>query len=144
MEAGSSAPRTASTPPPPPPPVRLVERLADRLGSSAHATAVFGEPIERGGVTVIPVAKARWGFGGGGGRPLARAAEAADERPGGREGEGSGGGGGVAVVPVGFIEVRDDGARFRRIIDEGAIVALAAMALVASAIGWRITARFSR
>ncbi len=143
MEAGSSAPRTASSPPPPPPPVRLVERLADRLGSSAHATAVFGEPIERDGVTVIPVAKARWGFGGGGGRPLAHPGEGPGEQPAGREGEGSGGGGGVAVAPVGFIEVSGDGARFRRIVDEGAIVTLAAMALVASAIGWRIAARFS-
>jgi len=133
MEAGSDPSRMTA------PPVRLVERLADRLGSSAHSTAVFGEPIERGGITVIPVAKARWGFGGGGGRPLAHAGE----RPAGPEGEGSGGGGGVAVVPVGFIEVRDDGARFRRIVDEGAIVALAAMALVAGAIGWRIVARLS-
>jgi len=140
MEADSDASRKTS---PPPPPARLVERLADRLGSSAHATAVFGEPIERGGVTVIPVAKARWGFGGGGGRPPAHAGEEPGERPAGPEGEGSGGGGGVAVVPVGFIEVRDDGARFRRIVDEGAIVALAAMALVATAIGWRIVARLS-
>jgi len=140
MEAGSDPSRTA---PPPPPPVRLVERLADRLGSTAHSTAVFGDPIERGGVTVIPVAKARWGFGGGGGRPLAHPGERPGERPAGPEGEGSGGGGGVAVVPVGFIEVRDDGARFRRIVDEGAIVALAALALVAAAIGWRIVARLS-
>ena len=78
MEADSSAPRQA---PPPPPPVRLVERLADKLGSSAHSTAVFGEPVERDGVTVIPVAKARWGFGGGGGRPLAQPGEAPGERP---------------------------------------------------------------
>ena len=140
MEAGSDASRTT---PPPSPPVRLVERLADRLGSTAHSTAVFGEPIERGSVTVIPVAKARWGFGGGGGRSLAHAGERPGEHPTGPEGEGPGGGGGVAVVPVGFIEVRDGGARFHRIVDEGAIVALAAMALVASVIGWRIVARLS-
>jgi len=142
MEAGSSGPRAAT--PPPPPPVRLVERLADRLGSSAHATAVFGEPIERDGVTVIPVAKARWGVGGGGGRPPARAGEGPGERPAGPEGESTGGGGGVAVAPVGFIEVSADGARFRRIVDEGAIVALAAMGLVAFAIAWRVAARFSQ
>ena len=131
--AGSEAPTG-----PPPPPVRIVERLADKLGSSAHASAVFGTAVERGDVTVIPVAKARWGFGGGGGRPLAKAGEAPAERPPRSEGEGSGGGGGVAVAPVGFIEVRDDGARFRRVVDEQAIVALTALALVGLAIAWRI------
>ncbi len=136
MEAASSA---APIGPPPPPPVRLVERLADKLGSSAHATAVFGAPVERGDVTVIPVAKARWGFGGGGGHPPARAGEALAERPPGPEG--GGGGGGVAVAPVGFIEVRGDGARFRRVVDEQAIVALAAMALAGLAIAWRVVVR---
>jgi len=140
MEAGSNAPRQA---PPPPPPVRLVERLADRLGSSAHSTAVFGEPVERDGVTVIPVAKARWGFGGGGGRPLAQSGEPPGGRPAGREGEGTGGGGGVAVAPVGFIEIRGDGARFRRIVDQTAIMSLAAMVLVAAAMGWRVAARLT-
>jgi hypothetical protein len=41
MEAAGS---TAPIGPPPPPPVRLVERLADKLGSGAHASAVFGAP----------------------------------------------------------------------------------------------------
>ena len=148
MEAGSNAPRQA---PPPPPPVRLVERLADKLGSSAHSAAVFGQPVERDGVTVIPVAKARWGFGGGGGRPLVQPGETPPppgaepgERHGGRQGEGTRGGGGVAVAPVGFIEVRADGARFRRIVDQSAIISLAAMALVAAAMGWRIAVRLTR
>lgn len=167
MEAGSSAPRTASSPPPPPPPVRLVERLADRLGSSAHATAVFGGPIERDGVTVIPVAKARWGFGGGdggpgggrrpgrvrrgddGGRAAAAPApqERAESRPiEGRDaaGWGGGGGGGVQITPVGFIEMTPTGARFRRIVDQNAVIALGAMALVAAGIAWRVAARLDR
>ncbi len=41
-------------------------RLAERLGATAAASAVFGTPVERNGVTVIPVARVRWGFGGGG------------------------------------------------------------------------------
>src|SRR3954463_13790922 len=81
----------------------FLERLAETLGGQAHAQVVYGEPIERGGLTVIPVAKARWAFGGGGGR------KAGDE--------GSGGGGGVMVSPIGYIEVKDGESRFRPIHD---------------------------
>jgi uncharacterized spore protein YtfJ len=66
---------------------------------------LFGEPAEGEGVTVIPVARARFGFGGGGGS----GSRDADE------GSGGCGGGGVSVEPVGYIEVRDGGAQFRRI-----------------------------
>ena len=45
----------------------FVERIADRIGAHAEVKAVFGDPIERDGITVIPVAKVRWGFGGGAG-----------------------------------------------------------------------------
>ncbi len=153
--------------PPPPPAERLAERLAEKIGSSARATAVFGEAVERDGVTVIPVAKARWGFGGGDGGPGGgrrrpgrvrrggdgRAAEAAaaQERGEGRSfegrdpaGGGGGGGGGVQIVPVGFIEMTPDGARFRRIVDQNAVIALGAMALVAAGMVWRIAARLER
>ncbi len=164
MKAGShteEAPSSPSTPAD-----RLVERLAERLGSTARATAVFGEPVECDGVTVIPVAKARWGFGGGDGQPgsgrwagrtgRARAGHAAEDSATdegatggsaeGREapGSGGGGGGGVAVVPVGFIEVSQGGARFRRIVDQGTIVALGAMALLAAGMVWRVAVRLER
>jgi uncharacterized spore protein YtfJ len=153
-------------PPPPPPAERLAERLAEKIGSSARATAVFGEAVERDGVTVIPVAKARWGFGGGDGGPGGgrrpgrvrrggddRAADSstAQERGEGRSfegrdpaGWGGGGGGGVQIMPVGFIEVTPDGARFRRIVDQSAVMALGAMALVAAGIVWRIAAHLER
>jgi len=84
---------------------KLLERVAKTIGEKAMVSTVFGEPVEREGITVIPVAKARFGFGGGGG-------------VGGREGQegsGGGGGGGAAVSPLGYIEVRDGTARFRRI-----------------------------
>ena len=80
-------------------------RLAESLGANAAASAVFGTPVERDGVTVIPVARVRWGFGGGGGGPKAKAQD------------GWGGGGGVQAAPLGFIEVRDGGAQYRRIRD---------------------------
>ena len=34
--------------------VTLLERLADKLGARASVTAVYGEPITRDGITVIP------------------------------------------------------------------------------------------
>jgi uncharacterized spore protein YtfJ len=79
----------------------LTERLLERLGGVANAEAVFGNPVERDGITVIPVAKVRWGAGGGGG--------------GERDGDGgSGGGGGLQASPAGYIELKDGNAQFIR------------------------------
>jgi uncharacterized spore protein YtfJ len=75
--------------------------MAEKLGAVARAATVFGEPVERDGITVVPVAKARWGFGGGEGHR--------------KDEDGAGGGGGVQVTPVGFIEIKDDAATFRPI-----------------------------
>ena len=94
---------------------QLMSSLADKLGKGARAAAVFGEPVERDGVTIIPVAKARWGMGGGGGH----------RRHGANEG--IGGGGGVTVNPVGYIEIRGNRTRFRSIWDPAKIIALSAI-----------------
>ena len=101
---------------------KLLERVAKTIGEKAMVSTVFGEPVERKGITVIPVAKARFGFGGGGG-------------VGGREGQegsGGGGGGGAAVSPLGYIEVRDGGAEFRRISAPTDLVPLVAAASIAA------------
>ena len=104
----------------------FVERMAERVGAKASVRAVFGDPIEKDGITVIPVARVRWGFGGGAGRgPIAvgpgttdAATEGAtpdrliDE---GISGAGTGGGGGVTADPIGYIEIGPDGATFRPI-----------------------------
>jgi uncharacterized spore protein YtfJ len=105
----------------------LVDELLDRIGRTvgrqAQVSAVFGEPVERDGLTVIPVARARFGFGGGGGSGTA-AAEGS--------GAGGGGGGGGVVSPVGFIEVRDGRAEFKRIVTPVDLLpAVAAASLVA-------------
>lgn len=67
---------------------RFIGTMAEKLGAVARAATIFAEPVERDGITVIPVAKARWGFGGGGG---------------------------VQVTPVGFIEIKNGQADFRPI-----------------------------
>ena len=80
----------------------LIERLVEAAGGRAGAQAVFGPPVERSGVTVIPVARVRWGAGGGRGWSP-------------EQGEGSGGGAGAMADPVGYIEVTEQGAVFRPI-----------------------------
>ena len=94
----------------------IVERLAEKVGLHAGSSAVFGDPIERDGVTVVPVAKVRWGFGGGSGRGIEEGSET------GEIGEGSGGGGGVMASPLGFIEISDGEARFQRTSDPASAV----------------------
>lgn len=99
----------------------LLQRIGQTVGDKARVSVVFGEPVEREGITVIPVAKSRFAFGGGGG---------AGTR-GSQEGSGGGGGGGALVSPVGYIEVHDGSARFKRIsgpVDLLAVVATAALA----------------
>lgn len=98
----------------------FVERMADRIGAKASVKAVFGEPIERDGLTVIPVAKVRWGFGGGAGGPIAGGAaegtaeaDGADATP---VASGQGGGGGVTADPIGWLEIGPNGAEFKSIV----------------------------
>ena len=88
---------------------RLLEKLVDRVGGKASVQAVFGEPLQRGGKTVVPVAKVRWGFGGGTGTgPM-------DGSSGAPTGSGSGGGGGVTAEPIGYLEIDEAGAAFKPI-----------------------------
>jgi hypothetical protein len=102
----------------------FTERLAEKVGATARASAVFGQAVEGQGVTVIPVARARWGFGGGSGS---------------RDGEqGGGGGGGTSVSPVGYIELRAGEARFRRIHNRARIAVAAAACVLSAGIAFRL------
>jgi uncharacterized spore protein YtfJ len=84
---------------------KILDRLGERLGTQASVKAVFGEPTESGDVRVIPVARVRWGLGGGGGSgPMDRVAD------GGGVASGTGAGGGVMSDPMGYLEVRPTGA----------------------------------
>jgi uncharacterized spore protein YtfJ len=101
----------------------LLERIGQTVGQSAQVSTVFGDPVEREGVTVIPVAKTRFGFGGGGGSGSRE----------GDEGSGGGGGGGAVVSPIGYIEVRKEAVEFKRIstpVDLLAFVAATSIALL--------------
>lgn len=112
----------------------LLERLAERIGGRAKVEAVFGLPVQQGDVTVIPVARVRWGIGGGGG---------ADRRADGAA-SGSGGGGGVAADPIGYIEIGSSGAVFRPIGHTYANPSFILATALAAGIVIRALARFCR
>ena len=80
---------------------------------------VFGDPVERGDVTVIPVAKIA---GGGGGGAAPSEGESAAES--------SGGGFGGKARPVGVYVIRADGVEWQPTLDVTAL-GLAAIALAA-------------
>lgn len=101
-------------------PLEPVARLFEQSLSIRH---VYGEPIQRGDITVVPVAKVAFGFGGGFGSQAARrrrGAPAAAGEPGDvaaateprTQPEGAGAGGGARMTPVGALEIGPRGTRF--------------------------------
>jgi uncharacterized spore protein YtfJ len=116
----------------------VVEQLAKTIGAHSHADTIFGAPITRDGVTVIPVARVIGGFGAGSGSTAGQ--KEAEDRLGG--GVGIGGGGGFMVTPVGMIEIRAEGARFRRLEQPlGAWADVGELVLFMIRRGWSILRR---
>jgi uncharacterized spore protein YtfJ len=109
------------------PAAEILERLAEKLGNRASVSAVFGEPVQCDGITIIPVAKFDFGFGAGVGRgKIAKTLE------------GGGGGGGASTAPVGYIEIRDGSAVFKPIRDPLVDVLVPLAALIAGSAAPRI------
>ncbi len=71
----------------------VIRSALDQITQVAKTETVVGEPIEAGGVILIPVSKISIGFAGGGGGQE------------GKNGTGAGTGGGVNIIPVAFIAV---------------------------------------
>lgn len=115
----------------------LIERLAERIGARAGVEAVFGRPIEQGDTSVVPVARIRWGVGGGAGQ--------ADEAATGRgAGSGSGAGGGVVADPIGYLVIRPDDVTFEPITQPFANPVFLLAAGITSALVIRSFARLIR
>ena len=90
----------------------------DRVRDAITVQRVFGDPIERDGVTVIPAAFVGGGGGGGGGTQ-------ADGNV------GSGGGFGVKARPAGALVIRDGDVRWEPAVDpERRIAIVAALGVV--------------
>jgi uncharacterized spore protein YtfJ len=100
-----------------------------RAAEAGQVRRVFGEPIEREGLTVLPTAAVRGGAGGGQGR---------GPKEGGSDGEGAGGGYGFIAKPAGVFVIRGDQVEWRpaldlgRVILGGQLVAVAALLVLRS------------
>ena len=111
--------------------------VQDVIGQARDALTVrrvFGDPVEKDGVTIIPAARVQGALGAGGGED--------------REGQG-GSGGGIAITarPVGAFVVRDGELHWRpavdvnRIILGGQLVAVAALLTVRAIVRARARAK---
>ena len=90
----------------------------EEMRGKASVSAVFGEPVEVGEKTIIPVADIKYGFGLGYGEGPAKR-DGDEEPPAGNQGGGAGGG--VAARPVAVLEITGDGVKVKPVMDEGRI-----------------------
>jgi uncharacterized spore protein YtfJ len=101
----------------------LPEKLAETF-RSAGVKSAYGDPVQIDGVTLVPVALAYYGFGGG---------------DAGEEGGGSGGGGGGVSLPIGAYVKSGSTARF-----EPNVIALLAVGVPFLIVAGRAFARVIR
>ncbi|MFI6318070.1 spore germination protein GerW family protein [Nonomuraea sp. NPDC050556] len=90
-----------------------IMELLEQTKDQATVGRVFGEPITRGDVTIIPVAKVAQGGGGGMGTSKDKEFEG---------GGGSGGGFGIAAKPAGIYVVKDGEVHWKPAVDVNRIV----------------------
>jgi len=102
----------------------LVRDVVSQVCSATSARTVFGEPVTRDDVTIIPVASVYAGFGAGLG--LGSREEAETEAG---KGGGMGIGAGYVTQPWGVWEITKHGARFRRSQPQGALATLFELAI---------------
>jgi len=111
--------------------LETIERAKDTM----TARRVFGEPLEKDGVTIIPAARVQGGAGGGGG-----------EGPEG-QGSGMGSGFGVSARPAGAFVIKGEDVQWRPAIDVnkvilgGQLVAIAALLLAGAVVRARKAVR---
>jgi uncharacterized spore protein YtfJ len=93
--------------------VRTAAQVIERLARTAQPDVVFGQPVERGEVTVIPCAEIMLGMGMGSGSGASQATEKAPAAG----GEGAGSGGAARGRPVAAIIITRDAVRVEPIVD---------------------------
>jgi len=91
----------------------VTEKILKGLEPYYGVERVFGTPIDKDGMTVLPVAKMRGGGGGGGGA-------------GGTEetgtGSGEGGGFGISAEPAGVYVITNDGVEWQPAVDKNKMI----------------------
>jgi uncharacterized spore protein YtfJ len=106
-----------------------LETLLSQARDSLTVKRVFGDPIERDGVTLIPVANVVGGAGGGAGT--------------GEAGRGSGGGFGVRATPAGMYAIKNGNVTWQPAVDVnrailgGQIVAIVLLLTIRALVGAR-------
>ena len=105
----------------------IFKGITEKLQTTASVETVYGEPIVADGKTIIPVARVRYGFGGGFGDVKDDGSSAENGRPGG---SGGGGGGGVEVTPIGIIEVTPGDTRYISFEDRRRLIRAALVGMV--------------
>jgi uncharacterized spore protein YtfJ len=128
-----------------------VNSQVDELIRRMNAKAVFGEPIQQGNVTLIPVASVTYAFGSGQGWGRGtNPKEGQPAEPEGSQGEGAGagGGGGGLARPLGYIKIDENGAKYEPTMNM-TLVSISGMMMVAWNLFWvmkmiRTTAKLKR
>lgn len=105
----------------------IFKGITERLQTTANVETVYGEPIVVDGKTIIPLARVRYGFGGGLGDGND---EDGSSRENGRPGGFGGGGGGVEVTPIGIIEVTPGDTRYISFEDRRRLIRAALVGMV--------------
>ena len=96
--------------------METIERAKDTM----TVRRVFGDPVEKDGVTIVPAARVQGGAGGGGGE--------------GPEGQGSGMGSGFGVNarPVGAFVIKGEDVQWRPAVDVNKVIMGAQLVAVAA------------
>lgn len=112
--------------------------LADRF-RSIGVKSVYGDPVDLGGSTVVPVAVSLFGFGAGEGEGTGDGA-AGESTTGKLGGSGAGGGGGGYSWPVGAYVSDGGSVRFEPNVISLIIVAVPLISVTGKALSWIIKA----
>lgn len=109
----------------------LIDEVLAQARDTMTVRRVFGEPIERDGLTIIPVANVMGGGGGGGGEGPVPRAETGSDRAVSTDAHGitemaSGSGAGFAVraTPAGAYVVRDGDVRWEPAVDMTRVIVM--------------------
>lgn len=109
-----------------------IDELTANSRDAFTVERVYGEPYQSNGVTVIPAASIRGGFGGGEG-------EGSEDTP-----AGSGGGMGISARPVGAFQIKGDQVSWIPAVDVSRIIVTGQVVVIIAALVIRSIARKRR
>lgn len=112
------------------------EEILSRVRDAMRVEQVYGQPYEKDGVTVIPVARVMGGAGAGGGTGPAEGAEEGAAASAGPN-TGSGWGFGAAAAPAGVYVIRDGIVTWEPAVDRNRVIFLAGLVTLVSVWAFR-------